>query len=102
MIPIDFKITNFFLHLFAYFFVAIIIFGELTSATSNERMTTNIIFAGATPIINEKFIWVSLYSRLLALLHSAIGRGEHEKYLFLPLYGNTENSLVTVCAPRID
>jgi len=56
MIPIDFKITNFFLHLFAYFFVAIIIFGELTSATSNERMTTNIIFAGATPIINEKFI----------------------------------------------
>jgi len=32
------------------FFVTIIIFGELTSATSNERMTMDIIFAGATPI----------------------------------------------------
>jgi len=34
-------------------FVTIIIFGELTSvtsATSNKRMTTDIIFAGATPI----------------------------------------------------
>ena len=52
MIPIDFKITKFSLHLFVYFFV-IIIFGELasiTSATSNERMTTDIIFADATPI----------------------------------------------------
>jgi len=48
MIPIDFKITNFSLHLFVYFFVTIIRFGELTSATSNER--TDIIFAGATPI----------------------------------------------------
>ena len=56
MIPIDFKITNFFLHLFVYFFATIIIFGELTSATSNGRMTTNIIFTGATPIINKKFI----------------------------------------------
>jgi len=41
------------LHIFPYtylftFLVAIIIFGELTSATSKE--TTNIIFAGATPI----------------------------------------------------
>ena len=27
---------------------------------------------------------------MLALLHSAIDRGEDEKYLFLPLYGNTE------------
>ena len=35
---------------FFMFFVTIIIFGELTSATSNERMTTNIIFVGATPI----------------------------------------------------
>jgi len=32
------------------FFVTIIIFGELTNAISNERMTTNIIYAGATPI----------------------------------------------------
>ena len=53
MIPIDFKITKFSLYLFAYFFVTIIIFGELirvTSATSNERMTTDIILVGATPI----------------------------------------------------
>jgi len=39
---------------------------------------------------------------MLALLHSTIDRGEHEKYLFLPLYGNTENPLVTVCTPKID
>jgi len=48
MISIDFKGYKFFLCLL--FFVAIIIFGELTSVTSNERMTTDIIFAGATPI----------------------------------------------------
>ena len=34
---------------------------------------------------------------MLAPLHSAIDRGEHEKYLFLPLYGNTENPLMTAC-----
>jgi len=50
MIPIDYKITNFPLHLLFTFLVTMIIFGELTSATSNERMTTNIIFVGATPI----------------------------------------------------
>ena len=50
IIPINCKITNFSLHSFVYFFVTIIIFSELTSATSNERMTTNIIFVGATPI----------------------------------------------------
>jgi len=51
MIPIDCKITKFSLHLFVYLFlVTIIIFGELTSATSKERMTMNIIFVGATPI----------------------------------------------------
>ena len=51
VIPIDCKITNFSLHLFVYFFlVTIIIFGELTSATSEERITMNIIFAGAAPI----------------------------------------------------
>jgi len=48
MIPIDYKITNFSLNL--PFLVTIIIFGELTSATSKERITTNIIFAGAAPI----------------------------------------------------
>jgi len=36
---------------------------------------------------------------MLAPLHSAIDRGEHEKYLFLPLYGNMENLLVTVRTP---
>ena len=30
---------------------------------------------------------------MLAPLHSVIDREEHEKYLFLPLYENTENSL---------
>jgi len=50
MIPIDFKITNFSSHLFVYFFVTVIIPGELTSTTSNERMTINIIFMGATLI----------------------------------------------------
>jgi len=51
LIPIDCKITNFSLYFIVYLFlVTIIIFGELTSATSKERMTTNIIFVGATPI----------------------------------------------------
>ena len=51
MIPIDFKIFPY-TCLFT-FFVTIVIFDELasiTSATSNERMTTDIIFAGTTPI----------------------------------------------------
>jgi len=39
---------------------------------------------------------------MLAPLHSAIDRGEHEQYLFLPLYGNTENAFVTTYGPRID
>jgi len=47
MILIDYK--NF-PYTFLFTFLTIIIFGELTSATSNERMTKNIIFAGATPI----------------------------------------------------
>ena len=38
---------------------------------------------------------------MLALFHSAIDRGEHEKYLFLSLYGNTENPLVAA-RPSID
>ena len=50
MIPIDCKTTNFSLYLFVYFLVTIIIFSELTSATSKERVTTKIFFAGATPI----------------------------------------------------
>ena len=52
MILIDFKITIF-PHTCLFTFVTIIIFGKLasiTSATSNERMTTDIIFVGATPI----------------------------------------------------
>ena len=39
---------------------------------------------------------------MLAPLHSVIDRGEHEKYIFLPLYGNTEDSLMTARALRID
>ena len=43
MIPIDFKITNFFLTLVSLLFNNYsIMIGELTSATSKERMTTNI------------------------------------------------------------
>jgi len=50
-IPVDCKITKFSLTL-----VCLHIFGnnynigELTSATSKERMTMNIVFVGATPI----------------------------------------------------
>ena len=53
MIPIECKIKRFSLHLFFCFYKQIsdkYNIGELTSATSNERMTTDIIFAGATPI----------------------------------------------------
>jgi len=50
MIPIDRKVTKFSLCLFFYFFGNNYNIGELTSATSKERMTANIIFAGATPI----------------------------------------------------
>ena len=39
---------------------------------------------------------------MLAMLHSAIDEGEHEKNFFLPLFGNTENPLVTACTLRID
>ena len=46
MIPIDCKIAKFSLHLFFYFFVTIIIFGELTSATSNERNDHEYYFRG--------------------------------------------------------
>ena len=35
---------------------------------------------------------------MLIPLQNAIDRGEHEKYFFLPLYGNTENPPVTACA----
>ena len=39
---------------------------------------------------------------MLAPLHSIIDKGKHEKYLFLPLYANTENSLVPASATRIE
>ena len=48
VIPIDCKITIFYTCLFAFFNNFNI--GELTSVISKERMTMNIIFAGATPI----------------------------------------------------
>jgi len=50
IIHIDCKITIFSLHLFVYFFCSNYNVGELTNATSKERMTTNIIFVGAIPI----------------------------------------------------
>ena len=54
------------------------------------------------PLINEKFnCQLALYLCILAPLHSIVDRGEHEKYLFLPLYGNTENSLATACTPEL-
>jgi len=57
MIPIDCKITNFSLNLFVYFYsTIIIIFGELTSTTSNKRMTQILILQVSHPSINEKFI----------------------------------------------
>ena len=36
---------------------------------------------------------------MLAPLHIAIDRGEHDKYLFLSLHRNTENPLVAARAP---
>jgi len=50
VIPTDCKIKKFSLYLFLYFFCNNFNIGELTSATSKERMTMNTIFAGATPI----------------------------------------------------
>ena len=48
------------------------------------------------PLINKKFIWqLALYLRMLAPLHSAIDKGEYEKYLLLPPY---RNSLITACS----
>jgi len=55
----------------------------------------DIIFTGAIPI-------KSSYASKLCILVYLLHRGEHEKYLFLSLYGNTENPLMTVRAPRID
>jgi len=50
MISIGRKITIFPYTCLFTFLEAIIIFGELTSTTSKERIAMNIIFAGATPI----------------------------------------------------
>ena len=50
-IAMDCKIANFFLTLVCLLFkVTIIVLGELTSTTSEERIIMNIIFVGATPI----------------------------------------------------
>jgi len=48
--PADILVDNFSSYLFVYFFDNHYNIGELTSAISKERMTTNIIFTGATPI----------------------------------------------------
>ena len=50
MIPIDCKITNLSLYSFVYFFSNNYNIGELIDTTSKDKMTTNIIFMGATPI----------------------------------------------------
>jgi len=55
-----------------------------------KKITMNIIFTGATPINIMKSSYASklcIKIHMLALLHSIIDRGEHEKYLFLPLFG---------------
>ena len=49
MIHTDCKITDFFFTHFCLLFGNNYNIGELTSATSKERMTTNIIFTGAIP-----------------------------------------------------
>ena len=41
---------------------------------------------------------VSFVFAYVHLLHRIIDKGEHEKHLLLPLYGNTEGSLVTARA----
>jgi len=58
MIPIDCKMTKFFLYLFVCFFGSNYNkIGELTRAASKERMVTNIIFLLMPhPLINEKFL----------------------------------------------
>ena len=50
LIPIYTIIPKFSLHLFVYFLSNNYNIGELTNATSKERMTKNIIFTGITPI----------------------------------------------------
>jgi len=46
--PVDIPVEN--LYTCSLTFLLKIIFGELTSATSNKTVTTDIIFVGATPI----------------------------------------------------
>ena len=53
-----------------------------------------IIYAGVTPI--KVHLPVSF---VFAYACSVSHRGKHEKYLFLPLYGNTENPLVAARVP---
>ena len=70
IIPIDCKLQIFPYNCLFTFLVTIIIFDELTSATSKER----VLFSWVPhPLINEKVhIPVSFVFTLLALLHSAI------------------------------
>jgi len=58
MIPIDCNISIFSLH-FLLIFGKNYNIGELTSTTSKERMTTNIISQVPHPLINEKLMLVS-------------------------------------------
>jgi len=83
--------------------------GESTSAsaTSKERMTTNIIFAGATPLmphplinmpLSSVFVYV-LYTRPIAQHYRQ--RKKSMKSISSCHYGNTGNSLVMALSKRI-
>ena len=82
MIPIDCKITDFSSYLFVYFFGNYYNIGELISTASKERMTTNITFT--VPHLS----FVVLY---VCPITQHYRQKKHEKYLFLPLYGNMED-----------
>ena len=80
---------------YCLFFLVTIIILVNSQAPLQKKEWLPILFSWVLhPLINEKFIcqW-ALYLRMLALLHSAIDKREYEKYLFLPLFGNTENHL---------
>jgi len=39
---------------------------------------------------------------MLAPLDSTVDIEEHEKYLFMPLYGNMEDLSTTTCTPKVN
>ena len=94
-------VDNFSLHLFVYFFVTIIIFYELasvTSATSNERMTMDVIFAGATPI-NEL---TSSYTSKLCISICLPYCTAYILALLATIWKYGKSTRDSACTPRID